>query len=94
MVSPSIAAVAPGRVCCTERSSRPPPSGSESFSSTRTEIVRPGRTVTTSGAAIGARAPSRPGAMPTRIEPVDRAPSASTTEYWKVSVPAEYSPAS
>ena len=32
--------------------------------------------------------------MPTRIEPVDRAPSASTTEYWNVSVPAEYSPAS
>ena len=93
-VSPSTVAVASGPFASTERSVSAPPSGSESFASTRTAIVRPGRTVMVSSTAIGARAPSSRGAMPTRTEPVARAPSASTTAYWNVSVPAEYSPAS
>ena len=71
-----------------------PPAGSESFSSTRTEIVRPGLTVILSSTAIGFCGPVLRGAMPRRTVPFARAPIASTTEYWNWSAPAEYSPAS
>ena len=81
-------AAAPRRGRLDDPEGEPPPSGSESFSSTRTEIVRPGLTVITSSTAMGCAGASSRGAMPTRIEPVARAPSASTTAYWNVSVPA------
>ncbi len=65
------------------------PSGSESLSSTRTETVVPGRTVTSSRVATGLRAPSRAALMPIRTVPVARAPRASITAYWNSSVPLE-----
>ena len=64
------------------------PSGSLSLASTWTLRVLPGRVVTSSSTATGLRAPSTRAAMPTRTVPVARAPSASTTAYVKVSVPA------